>query len=201
MKKLTAYIIFTLSIFLWASNKSYSQVPDYYFGIINLDSIIANDPNPVVFMQQVYITPEKPNMSRAERRRNTRLIRNFKKAYPYAKLLSSTMKDIESNMKFISDEKEREHYIESREKAFRKQYEAEIKKLTISQGLLLIKLIDRETGDTSFEVIKEFKSGLLAVTYQTLARIFGHNLKVNYDPKGEDKDLEMLVLKYENGQL
>ena len=201
MKKVTGYILFAISIIIWSNNKTFAQLPDYYFDAINLDSIIANDPNPVIFMRQVYITPEKTNMSKRDRRRQTRLIRNFKKAYPYAKLLSSTMKDIENNMQYIKGEKEREHYVKSREKAFRMHYEDEIKKLTISQGLLLIKLIDRETGDTSFEIIKEFRGGLLAGTYQALARIFGHNLKVNYDPENEDKEIELLVLKYENGQL
>jgi hypothetical protein len=201
MKKVTAYILFTISVFFWSNQETIAQVPEYYFDAINLDSIIANDPNPVVFMQQVYVTPEKSNMNRRDRRRYNKLIRNFKKAYPYAKLLSSTMKDIENNIQYIDDEKDRERYIKLREKAFRKHYEDEIKKLTISQGLLLIKLIDRETGETSFEIIKEFRGGLLAGTYQAIARIFGHNLKVNYDPEGEDKEIEMLVLKYENGQL
>ncbi|MDA3911458.1 MAG: DUF4294 domain-containing protein [Bacteroidales bacterium] len=201
MKKITAYIIFAISMSLWSNNETFAQVPDYYFDAINLDSIIANDPNPVVFMRQVYVTSEKSNMSRRDRRRQTRLTRNFKKAYPYAKLLSSTMKDIENNMQYIKDEKDRESYVKIREKAFRKHYEDEIKKLTISQGLLLIKLIDRETGETSFEIIKEFRGGLLAGTYQAIARIFGHNLKVDYEPEGEDKEIEMLVLKYENGQL
>lgn len=201
MKKTTAYIIFVIGMFFWSNQDAYAQVPDYYFDAINLDSIIANDPNPVVFMQQVYVTPEKSNMNRRDRRRYNRLIRNFKKAYPYAKLLSSTMQDIENKMQYINDEKEREQYIKKREKAFRKHYEDEIKKLTISQGLLLIKLIDRETGETSFEIIKEFRGGLLAGTYQAIARLFGHNLKVNYEADGEDKEIEMLVLKYENGQL
>ncbi|MEA1875127.1 MAG: DUF4294 domain-containing protein [Bacteroidota bacterium] len=206
MKNLTAYILFILSLLLFSETKLQAQIPKYYFDAINLDSIIANDPNPVIFMRQVYVTSEKSNMSSCvpkafKRRHHTRLIRNFKKAYPYAKLLSSTMADIENNIKYISDEKERERYIKYREKTFRKVYEEKIKKLTISQGLLLIKLIDRETGETSYEIIKEFRGGLLASTYQAIARIFGHNLKVDYDAEGKDKEIEILVLKYENGQL
>jgi len=131
MKNLIVYILFVLSLMLFFETRTQAQVPDYYFDAINLDSIIANDPNPVIFMQQVYITPEKSNMSRRDRLRQTRLLRNFKKAYPYAKLLSSTMKDIENNIKHISDEKERERYIKERERAFRKHYEDKIKKLTI----------------------------------------------------------------------
>ncbi len=201
MKKHIIHILFLLGLVL-AALTSKAQVPEYYANAINIDSIIANDPNPVLFMKQVYVTPDVTDkMTNKQRRRHSRLVRNFKKAYPYAKLMGSTMQDIENNLKYIPNEKDQKKYIKKREKEFRAQYEDDIKKLTISQGLLLIKLIDRETGSTSFEIIKEFKGGVLAGTFQALARIFGHNLKVNYDPEGEDKDIEMLVLKYENGQL
>jgi hypothetical protein len=111
------------------------------------------------------------------------------------------MQQIETDISDISDENDREKYIKKREKQFRKTYEKEIRHLTISQGIILIKLIDRETGTTSYEIIKEFRGGILATTYQTIARIFGNNLKIKYDPINKDNDIEILVLKYENGQL
>ena len=111
------------------------------------------------------------------------------------------MDDLEKDLEDIPTDRLKRQYIRHREKQLRKQYGKEIKKLTISQGLLLIKLIDRETGDTSYQILKELKGGLLAGTFQGLARLFGHDLKSKYDPDGEDKEIELLIKKYENGQL
>ena len=71
----------------------------------------------------------------------------------------------------------------------------------MNQGKLLIKLIDRETGNTTFDVIKDLKGSLTAFMWQSVARLFGSNLKADYDPDGADKDVEEVILRIENGQL
>lgn len=77
----------------------------------------------------------------------------------------------------------------------------ELKKLTITQGRILLKLIDRETGDTSYELLKELRGSISAVFWQTIARIFGSDLKSQYDPKGDDFLIERVVKLIETGQI
>lgn len=202
MKHLRINILIIISLIALSSKYSYSQIPDYYFKALNVDSIYMHTNTPVFFLQEVSITPDNnKSRNRSRKKRYNRQERNFLKAYPYAKLISKTMQQIESDISDITDENDREKYIKKREKKFRKTYEKEIRHLTISQGIILIKLIDRETGTTSFEIIKEFRGGVLATTYQTIARIFGNNLKMKYDPINKDNDIENLVIKYKNGEL
>lgn len=167
------YILLVLSLlpFSLMSQSDKSYIPEF-----NYDSIILNSEIPVIMGQEVIVTPGKKYRSRREQRRYSKLIRNFKKVYPYAKLINKTMDDLEKDIEDIPTDRLKQQYIRHREKQLRKQYGKEIKKLTISQGLLLIKLIDRETGDTSYQILKELKGGLLAGTFQGLARLFGHDL-------------------------
>jgi hypothetical protein len=81
------------------------------------------------------------------------------------------------------------------------EFEDEVKHLTITQGRILMKLIDRETGDTTYYLLKDLKGNLSAVFWQAVARVFGSNLKTTYDPDGEDKLIEQIVLMIEAGQL
>jgi hypothetical protein len=81
------------------------------------------------------------------------------------------------------------------------EYGQELRDLTISQGKILIKLIDRETGNSSYDLVADLRGEFRAVFYQAFARIFGYNLKIKYDPEGEDKDIELIVRMIENGQL
>ena len=87
------------------------------------------------------------------------------------------------------------------EEQVRKDFEEQIKKLSINQGNVLIKLIDRETGKTSYELIKKLKGSLNAFFAQGLAKLFVHDLKDEFDPEGEDKTIEMIVKQIENGQI
>ncbi len=200
MLKLFSNIILFIVLF-FSIQYSNAQTPKYYKNNINVDSLIVNCSNPVILMKQVYVAPQPTFKNKAEERRYNRLVRNFKRVYPYAKLMASTMEDVEKNLANISGKRDKRKYIRKREKEFRRVYEKELRGLTMSQGLLLVKLLDRETGSTSFDIIKEFRGGLLAGTFQGIARLFGNDLKAKYDPKGEDKNIEFLVLQYENGQL
>jgi len=85
------------------------------------------------------------------------------------------------------------------EKEIHEQYGGELKKLTISQGKILIKLIDRETGNTSYDLVEDFRGNFVAFFYQSFARIFGYNLKEHYDPEGTDRNIEIIVRMIENG--
>ncbi len=129
-----------------------------------------------------------------------RLVYNFKKVYPYALEARRVIHEADSTLAMGDmTEKEREEYIKSYQKKLFAQFEKPMRKLSISQGRLLLKLIDRELGRTSFYIIREYRGRLSAGFWQTVARIFGNDLKKPYDRFGEDRQVEDLVLLYNSG--
>ena len=134
-------------------------------------------------------------------RKYERLIYNLKKAYPYALIVRARLEKASADLTRIEDEKERKKYMKDLEKEVFGEYEDDMRDMTITQGKLLIKLIDRETQNTSYELIKEYKGGFSAAFWQGVARIFGTNLKEDYDPYGEDALIEMILLDIEAGLL
>ena len=129
-----------------------------------------------------------------------RLVHNFSKAYPYALMAKKIASEIDDNIAesgLVGEE--REKYINQMQRQLFRDFEKTLKNLTISQGLLIVKLIDREMDKTTFKVIKEYKSGFVAGFWQGIGRLFGYNLKQEYDAEGEDKDIEELVQKWHDG--
>lgn len=133
------------------------------------------------------------------KRKYRRLIYNVKRAYPYAKVAGYRLKMLDEHLATLKTEKERKAYIEQEEKEIMDKFEQDVKKLTITQGIILVKLIDRETGRTSYEVIKDIKGGFTAFFWQGIARLFGNNLKLQYDPVGEDYIIEDIIRGIEAG--
>jgi len=140
-------------------------------------------------------------MTHREQKRYNKLIFNVKKVYPYAKLAGSEYKVVSEDLLKLKTDKERRIYIKQLEDRLMSDYEEDLKKLTITQGRILLKLIDREIGETSYDVLRDLKGSVSAVFWQTLARIFGNNLKSEFDPDGEDKLLNDIMIQIENGQL
>jgi len=133
------------------------------------------------------------------KRRYRRMIRNVKRAYPYAQIAGVRLKELDDHLVTLKSEKEQREYINQAEKEIMQEFESEVRKLTVTQGIILVKLIDRETGRTSYQVIKELKGGITAFFWQGIARIFGNNLKTEYDPVNDDRILEDIVLGIEAG--
>jgi hypothetical protein len=123
------------------------------------------------------------------------------KVYPYAKAAGELMQGYEAEMKRLKTDRERKKYLEKAEEELIREFEGDIKNMTISEGLILIKLIDRETGDSSYDLIKELRGSFNAFVWQSLARLFGTNLKEEYDPVDEDRIIEDIVQRIENGEL
>lgn len=130
-----------------------------------------------------------------------RLRYNVIKVYPYARLAAVKLNIMNAAMEKMESRKERKHYQRLMEDQVRKDFEEQIKNLSINQGNVLIKLIDRETGHTSYELIKSLKGSLNAFFAQGVAKLFGHNLKSEYNPEGDDKTIEMIVQQIETGQI
>lgn len=162
--------------------------------------VIEGDTTALVELPEIEIFSFHPT-TRREQRRLTRLMINVKKVYPYAKLAGIKLKEYDEILSKAKNDRERKQIMKKLEKEINDQYGPELKNLTFSQGKILIKLIDRETGDTSYDLVSELRGNFVAFFYQTFARVFGYNLKVRYDPNGEDKDIEHIVRMIENGQL
>jgi hypothetical protein len=137
--------------------------------------------------------------SRREARRYGRMVRHVKAAYPYARLAGNMFREYSEILLEIDNEHDRRKFTEAVEKQIRAQFEEDLKRLTFTQGLILIKLIDRETQRTSYDILKEFRGTFSAVFWQSLGRIFGFNLKTEYDPEGDDKIIEEIVQLIEAG--
>jgi hypothetical protein len=159
----------------------------------------GNDTLAMVELEEVRIYERKDFAYLYLKRRYRRLIYNVKKAYPYSKIAGTRLKELDDYLVTIDGEKERKAYINQAEKEIMQEFERDVKKLTITQGIILVKLIDRETGRTSYEVIKDLKGGFTAFFWQGIARLFGNNLKAEYDPEGSDRIIEDIVLGIEAG--
>lgn len=125
----------------------------------------------------------------------TRLRNAVYVTYPYAKRAGAVLNDINLNLTNVTDKEARKTYIKSREKELKKEFTDPLTNLSVYQGKVLMKLINRETGNNCYEIIKEHKGGLTARFYQTVAFFFDSNLKQPYDPTGDDAAIEKIVLE------
>lgn len=150
------------------------------------------------------LTPSQISLHRRsgkEWRRYYRLVWNFSKTYPYAlvarKLIEKTDAELEEN---DFSRRKREKYINDIQKELFDAFEEPMRGMTVTQGQLLMKLIDREVGKSSFSIIKDYKNGIAAGFWQGVAKLFGSDLKKHYDPSGEDRPIEELVQKWDSGE-
>lgn len=125
----------------------------------------------------------------------TRLRNAVYVTYPYARIAGATINDINANLAKVSSKKERKGYIKSREKELKKQFSDPLSNLSVYQGKILMKLINRQTGNNCYEIIKEYKGGLNARFYQTVAFFVGGNLKQDWSiaKNKTDRDIENIV--------
>jgi hypothetical protein len=161
--------------------------------------VVDGDTIPVIYYDEVYIWGNKSFRNSAESRQWERLVRNVKKAYPYAKVAGIKFNEYNQKMAGITSEKVKKDMMKQAEAELEAQFGDELKNLTITQGKILLKLIDRQTSNCSYDIVKDFRGRFRAFFYQSFARIFGYNLKVKYDPLGADADIERIVLMIENG--
>lgn len=132
-----------------------------------------------------------------DRAKWTRLRNAIYVTYPYAKRAGSVMNDINAQLVAITGKEARKKYIQSREKELKKEFTDPLTNLSIYQGKVLMKLINRETGNNCYEIIKEYKGAFTARFYQTVAFFFSSNLKQPYDKNGEEAEMEKIVQEVE----
>lgn len=195
MKREILIFILTFTC-LWG----FGQQPDSSGVIYMPAKVIEGDTIIVANLKEVVITNNQPQFeNRWEEKKYLKLVYNLKKVLPYAKLARQKMDEMNAHFVTLKTEKEKKQYTKQVEQEIRAQFEDQLKNLTITQGRLLIKLIYRETGNTSYELVKEFRGGISAIFWQTLARLFGSNLKSKYEPEGEDRLIEDIILGIESG--
>jgi hypothetical protein len=127
----------------------------------------------------------------------TRLRNAIYVTFPYAKKAAVVMNDINAKLVNVTDKAERKKYIKTREKDLKREFADPLMNLSVYQGKVLMKLINRETGNNCYEIIKEYKGGVVARLYQTVAFFFGSNLKQPYDINGDEKEMEKIVKEVE----
>ncbi len=175
----------------------------YYFNNHQILEARVEDGDTILVdnIDQIIVFSEYTFDSKRDYRKYRKLVRDIKKVLPYAKLAKEILKEMNKKFVTLEKEKEKKQYIKKVEDRLKEELEDELRNLTMKQGFLLIKLIDRETGDTSYELIKEMKGSISAIFWQTIAKIFGSDLKAEYDPGGEDHLIEEIVKRVEAGQL
>ncbi len=163
-------------------------------------TVLDGDTIPVIELREVHVLSWKDRTPR-EQRKLDKLMRNVKKVYPYAKLAGIKLIEYEDTLANCKTNVERRQIMKRVEKQIQEEYGQELRDLTFSQGKILLKLVDRETGESSYELVSDLRGEFRAVFYQAFARLFSYNLKVKYDPEGEDKDIEAIVQMIEKGEI
>lgn len=159
------------------------------------------DTIPVVFLHSLYISDNRVFKSKQDERKYNRLMRNVVTVYPYAKKAAELLNHYEAQMVGETDKRVIKGFYKQVEKDLRSEYEDDLYNMTISQGRILVKLIDRETGATSYELIEHFRGMITAFFFQGVARMFGQDLKNEYDAVTEDRMIEDIILMIEKGEL
>jgi hypothetical protein len=192
-----AFIFFAFGLLQFAfTNKATAQGRP---GIVMLAEVFEGDTFPVKYLPYLTVVEEKRFVSDYERRKWKALQKNVKAVYPYAKMAGDLLEKYGDEMAAVESEREKKKFYKQIEKELKAEFEGTIREMTTTQGRILVKLIDRETTQTSYEIVKEFRGGFTAFFWQGLGKMFGQDLKSAYDPTGEDAQIEQIVLLIEAG--
>jgi len=180
------FIILLLSLFINNSPHAQSVAPAV---------IIGRDTVAHLLLDEVDVVARLKNPRKYARRqqRNQRMIYNVRKVLPYAKIAAAKINEIENQLARANSEAKRKQIIRKEYKELMQTFKQPLMKLTVTQGKILVRLIYRETNNTSFNHIREYKGTVNAYFWQSLALLFGNNLKADYEPEGRDREIEQIV--------
>lgn len=164
-------------------------------------ALVDNDSIQYVELNTLYVYPKLTFKNERQRQAYNRLVANIKKVLPIAKEVNSIIVETYEYLQTLPDKKSKDEHMKRVEKGIRKEYTPRMKKLTYSQGKLLIKLVYRECNSSSYQLIQAFLGPIRAGFYQTFASLFGASLTKKYDPEGVDKYTERIVRQVEAGQI
>ena len=163
--------------------------------------LVGGDSIQYMEFSNVYVYPKLTFSSQRQQQSYMRLVKNVKLTLPLAKEVRQILIETAEYLETLPNAKAKEEHIKRVEQSILREYKPKMKKLTYSQGKLLIKLINRECNSTSYEAIQAFMGPLRAGFWQAFAWAFGASLKKEYDPEGTDRLTERIVLMVESGQL
>ncbi|HCO66158.1 MAG TPA: DUF4294 domain-containing protein [Dysgonomonas sp.] len=167
----------------------------YTMQVVRGDTIIRG------YFPNIYVFPPLKFKNDKERMEYTKLVRDVKRTLPYAKQVSKSIIETYEFMETLPDEKAKQKHLEAAQKYIMSEYKPKMKKLTKNQGKILVKLIDRETDSSAYDIVKALVGSFKATVYNTFAGLFGNSLKSQYDPYGKDKMIERIVLEIEQGSI
>ena len=177
------------------STKKKVVVPKGY----QLAVIEDNDTIPVVYLKEVIVFPPLVFKNNKERQEYDKLVRDVKRTLPYAKLVYNTLIETYEYIQTLPDDKSRDAHLRKMEKELFRDYKPELKKLTLTQGKLLLKLVNRECNQSSYQLVNAFLGKVRASFWNFFANMFGASMKTDYDPKGKDAMTERIVQLVERG--
>lgn len=200
MKLLSITILTLLGMLLGLSLHAQNNQESKKFYILG-SCVYDGETIPSITLREVVIY--KPLVFKSKRKYNEylKLIRDVKKTLPLAIEIRELIIESYEYIQTLPTEEAKKQHIKKLEKGLKEQYAPKMKKLTFKQGKLLIKLVDRECSQTSYELVKVFFGSFKAGFYQTFASLFGASLKKRYDPEGEDALIERIVVEVKSGQL
>jgi len=189
------FILF-LTLFLGSNLMAQSREAQARYDSIMKSTILNGDSIPHIELDEIAIMSPPNFKSRRAARKYWRLVHNLKKVLPYARIVNTTIAEMEVKLSGEPTDKERRKFIKSVEDSLWNQYEPDLRKMTISQGKLLFKLVDKESSQTTYHWIEHYKGSLSAFFWQGIARIFGSNLKSGYDPNDPNDAMIDQLVKY-----
>lgn len=187
-------------VLLMVAANAFAQEPEHWPQILPV-YIENGDTIPNAQLPVVDVFAKGTRKQLRDRAKYDRLVYNVKKTLPYARIAAKRIEEINNHLATLKTEKEKDAYLKKAEKEMFAEFEAPLRKLSFSQGRILIKLIDRETGNTSYSLVKDYKGGMSAFFWQSVARVFGANLKDDYEEDGEDTMIETIVSQIDAGFL
>ena len=196
--KLRNIIFLLLAMLLLDGGTLWAQRPQRVRGVRTARWGVDSRGDSVLYLQLV---PVNIYHRKRDLKNYERMVRAVKKVYPLAVEAAKRMENLDERLAEFERRRDRKAYTKAIEDALKEEITPMLWKMTRYEGKILLKLIDRETNHTVFGIIKDFRSGFTAGFYQTLAKLFGNNLKLEYDPDGEDEMLEQIVIYYKAGIL
>lgn len=161
----------------------------------------ANDTIYMAWLREVYVYPKMTFKNKRQERFYWRTVRDVKKCLPYAKMLTADMEYADRELAKLPDKKSRKRWWRKFERQLFRKYEHDFRDMYASQGMMLMKLMDRETDRTSYELIKQYKGKAAANFWQFIAKLFKNDLKEEYDASDKDRITERIITLVEAGQL
>lgn len=190
---LTVFVALFISPFLWAQSSTTTPMSGYWH-----QELVEHDGEQIAM---IHMLPVRCFARGVDMRRYAKLVAAVKKVYPIAKIARQKMSDLEAELVELPTKKERKDRIKEIYKELLAEYTPVLKRMTQTQGRVLVRLIDRETEYTAYEVVHEFRGAFVASFWQGIGRIFGQDLKSEYGSSSEDKIIEQIIIYYEAGLL